>query len=163
MTDAFTVGVLVQANHGLRRQLRIAGVPAGLEITDNLIKARDEGSIIIVVATDAPLMPHQLKRLARRACLGLGRTGSTGSNFSGDLFLAFSTANAAAVSTKEIIQLTMVPNEKLDPIFDATVAAVEEAIVNAMVAAVSMTGRDNHKAMAIPHDRLCMVMKKYGR
>ena len=108
-------------------------------------------------------MPHQLKRLARRACLGLGRTGSIGSNFSGDIFLAFSTANTFALIAKEIAQLTMVPNEQLDPIFDATVSAVEEAIVNALVAAESMVGRDDHKVMAIPHDRLCEVMKKYGR
>ena len=162
-TDGFTVGVLVQANHGLRHQLRIAGVPVGIEITENLVKSRDEGSIIVVVATNAPLMPHQLKRLARRACLGLGRTGSIGSNFSGDIFLAFSTANATAVTAEEIVRLTMVPNEQLDPIFDATVSAVEEAIVNALVAAESMIGRDDHKVIAIPHDRLSEVMKKYGR
>jgi L-aminopeptidase/D-esterase-like protein len=162
-TGGFTVGVLVQANHGLRHQLRIAGVPAGLEITENLVKSRDEGSIIIVVATNAPLLPHQLKRLARRACLGLGRTGSIGSNFSGDIFLAFSTANAAAMIAEGIARLTMVPNEELDPIFDATVSAVEEAIVNALVAAESMIGRDDHKVIAIPQDRLCEVMKKYGR
>ena len=124
---------------------------------------RDEGSIIIVVATDAPLMPHQLKRLARRACLGLGRTGSTGSHFSGDIFLAFSTANAVAANAGQIVQVAMVPNEQLDPIFDATVAAAEEAIINALVAAESMTGRDNHEVMAIPHDRVCEVMEKYGR
>jgi len=162
-TGEFTVGVLVQANHGLRHQLRIAGVPAGLEITENLVKSRDEGSIIIVVATNAPLLPHQLKRLARRACLGLGRTGSIGSNFSGDIFLAFSTANATAMIAEGIARLTMVPNEGLDPIFEATVSAVEEAIVNALVAAESMIGRDDHKVIAIPQDRLCEVMKKYGR
>ncbi len=162
-TGGFTVGVLAQANHGLRHQLRIAGVPVGLEITENLIKSRDEGSIIIVVATNAPLIPHQLKRLARRACLGLGRTGSIGSNFSGDIFLAFSTANASAMKAMEIVQLTMVPNEQLDPIFDAAVSATEEAIVNALVAAESMVGRDDHKVLAIPHERLCKVMKKYGR
>jgi len=161
-TGRFTVGVLVQANHGLRRHLRVAGVPVGIEIRENLVKSRDEGSIIIVVATNAPLMPHQLKRLARRACLGLGRTGSIGSNFSGDLFLAFSTANATAVKAKEIVQLTMIPNEQLDPIFDATVSATEEAVINALVAAESMTGRDDHTVIAIPHDRLCEVMKKYG-
>ena len=163
LTGGFTVGVLVQANHGLRRHLRIAGAPAGLEIADHLIKSRDEGSIIIVVATNAPLIPHQLKRLARRACLGLGRTGSIGSNFSGDLFVAFSTANATALRAKKIVQFTMVPNEQLDPIFEATVSAVEEAIVNALVAADSMSGRDDHRVIAIPHDRLCKVMKKYGR
>jgi L-aminopeptidase/D-esterase-like protein len=162
-TGGFTVGVLVQANHGLRHQLRIAGVPAGLEIRENLVKSRDEGSIIIVVATNAPLLPHQLKRLARRACLGLGRTGSIGSNFSGDIFLAFSTANATAMIAEGIARLTMVPNEQLDPIFDATVFSVEEAIINALVAAESMIGRDDHKVIAIPQDRLCEVMKKYVR
>ena len=161
-TGGFTVGVLVQANHGLRDQLRIAGVPVGIEIRENLVKSRDEGSIIIVVATNAPLMPHQLKRLARRACLGLGRTGSIGSNFSGDIFLAFSTANASAAKAEVIVQLSMIPNELLDPIFDATVSAVEEAIVNALVAAESMIGRDDHKVIAIPQDRLCEVLKKYG-
>ena len=142
-TGGFTVGALVQANHGLRYQLRIGGVPVGIEITENSVKSRDEGSIIIVVATNAPLMPHQLKRLARRGCLGLGRTGSIGSNFSGDIFLAFSTANATAGFAKGIVRLTMVPNEQLDPIFEATVSAVEEAIVNALVAAESMIGRDD--------------------
>jgi L-aminopeptidase/D-esterase-like protein len=161
-TGGFTVGVLVQANHGLRHQLRIAGVPVGIEIRENLVKSRDEGSIITVVATDAPLMPHQLKRLARRACLGLGRTGSIGSNFSGDLFLAFSTANATAAIAGEITQATMIPNKQLDPIFDATVSATEEAIVNALVAAETMIGRDDHKVIAIPRDRLCEVMKKYA-
>ena len=162
-TGGFTVGVLVQANHGLRHDLRIAGVPAGMEIRESLVKSKDEGSIIIVVATTAPLMPHQLKRLARRAALGLGRTGSIGSNFSGDIFLAFSTANATAAVAQEIVQLTMVPNEQLDPIFDATVSAAEEAIINALVAAETMIGQDDHKVIAIPHDRLCEVMKKYGR
>jgi L-aminopeptidase/D-esterase-like protein len=162
-TGGYTVGVLVQANHGLRHDLRIVGVPAGMEIRENLVKSKEEGSIIIVVATNAPLMPHQLKRLARRAALGLGRTGSIGSNFSGDIFLAFSTANATAAVAQDIVQLTMVPNEQLDPIFDATVSAAEEAIINALVAAETMIGRDNNKVIAIPHDRLCEVMKKYGR
>jgi len=142
---------------------RELGIPLGIEITENLVKSRDEGSIIVVIANNSPLMPHQLKRLARRACLGLGRTGSIGSNFSGDIFIAFSTANATAVIAKGIAQLTMVANEELDPVFNATVSAVEEAIVNALVAAESMIGRDVHKVIAIPHDRLREVMKKYGR
>ncbi len=159
----YVVGVLVQANYGGRRQLRIAGVPVGREIREHSPWAEDSGSIIIVVATDAPLLPHQLKRLARRASLGVARMGSTSGNGSGDIFIAFSTANPGAASPEGIARLQMLPNDRMDPIFDATVEATEEAIVNALVAAETMTGADNHKVIAIPHERLRQVLKKYNR
>ena len=159
----YVVGVLVQCNYGLRRQLRIAGVPVGLEITEGTIRSQDDGSIIIVVATDAPLLPHQLKRLARRAALGLARNGSIASNGSGDIFIAFSTANPGAAAASGIVALTMLPNDRLNPLFEATAQATEEAIINAMVAAETMIGLDNHKVVAIPHDRLRQVLAKYNR
>ena len=166
----YTVGVLVQCNCGGREQLRIAGVPVGREIPENRVWAQrlpsgheDTGSIIIAVATDAPLLPHQMKRLARRASLGLARTGSISGNGSGDIFIAFSTANPSASKPTGIRQLQMVPNDQMGPLFEATVEATEEAIVNAMVAAETMTGADNHKAEAIPHDRLRQALKKYNR
>lgn len=160
---AFIVGVLVQANHGLRKQLRIAGVPVCTDMTENLVWSREAGSIIIVVATDAPLLPHQLKRVARRATLGLARTGSTGSNSSGDIFLAFSTANPDVAKSTGIAPLAMLPNELIDPFFDATVQATEEAIINALVAAETMSGIDDHKVISIPHDRLRQDLKRHGR
>jgi D-aminopeptidase len=162
-SGGYTVGVLVQANYGLRRQLRIAGVPVGSEITDGTLRSQDEGSIIIVIATDAPLLAHQLKRLARRATMGLARMGSTAGNGSGDIFIAFSTANPEAARPSGIASLTMLPNERMNPIFEATVQATEEAITNALVAAETMTGVDNHKVIALPHDRLRQVLKKYNR
>lgn len=166
----YTVGVLVQCNCGRRVQLRIAGVPVGQEIPDAVPYARngafsnaDVGSIIIVIATDAPLLPTQLKRLARRATLGLARTGSVSGNGSGDIFIAFSTANPNAGNTKGLVTLTMLPNDEMNGLFEATVQATEEAIVNAMVGAETMTGYNDHKVVALPHDRLRQVMRKYGR
>lgn len=159
----YTVGVLVQANFGLRPQLQIAGVPVGKEITEGAYRTREAGSIIILIATDAPLLPHQLKRLARRASMGLARTGSTAGNTSGDIFLAFSTANPNAARKDETAALTMLPNERINPLFEATIQATEEAIVNAMVAAETMIGRDGHKVIALPHERLREVLKKYNR
>jgi len=161
----YTVGVLVQANFGSRSQLTIAGVPVGREIRAGTpSRSEDEGgSIIIVVATDAPLLPHQLKRLARRASLGVARTGSTSSNGSGDIFIAFSTANPGAAGAKEVAELTMVPNSRMSPLFQATVEATEEAVINALVAAETMTGVDDRRIISIPHDRLKELMKKYNR
>jgi L-aminopeptidase/D-esterase-like protein len=159
----YTIGVLVQANFGLRPQLQIAGVPVGREITEGAYRTREAGSIIILIATDAPLLPHQLKRLARRAALGLARTGSTAGNTSGDIFLAFSTANPGAARKDETATLTMLPNERINPLFEATIQTTEEAIVNALVAAETMTGRDGHKVIALPHDRLREVLEKYQR
>ncbi len=159
----YTVGVLVQCNYGERDQLRIAGVPVGKEIPEHKAYETDTGSIIIVIATDAPLIPTQLKRLAKRASLGLGRDGSFSGDGSGDIFVAFSTANPGAASPEALHQLTMLPNDQLDPLFLATVQATEEAVVNAMVAADTMKGIDNHTVIGLPHDRLREVLKKYNR
>jgi D-aminopeptidase len=194
----YTVGVLVQCNYGARDQLRIAGVPVGKEIPEHPAYGEDEtaarspsrpmwgqppsavqqpegpfaghdtGSIIVIVATDAPLIPTQLKRVAKKVSLGLGRDGSYSGDGSGDIFLAFSTANPGAVSPQSnqpnnVHQLTMLPNDSLDPIFLATVQATEEAVVNAMVAAETMKGIDDHEVIALPHDRLREVLKKYNR
>ncbi len=168
--SAFTVGVLVQCNYGRRYNLRIAGIPVGREIEGEdpyafLPSALEEhGSIIVVVATDAPLLPHQLKRLARRVSLGIGRTGSIAGNGSGDIFLAFSTANpGASAVVKHPVPLQMVPNDDLDPLFLATVEATEESVVNAMIAATDMTGVDGHVVHALPHDKLRAVLARYNR
>jgi D-aminopeptidase len=166
---SFTVGVLVQCNYGSRPNLRIAGVPVGKEIPQDPAYASapfgevERGSIIIVIATDAPLLPTQLKRLARRATLGLGRDGSISGNGSGDIFIAFSTANPGAESPGKIHDVQMVPNDDLNPIFEGVVDATEESIVNAMVAAETMTGINNHRVIALPHDELRAVLKKYNR
>ncbi len=159
----YTVGVLVQCNYGDRDQLRIAGVPVGKEIQENKARKKDVGSIIVVVATDAPLIPTQLKRVARRVTLGLGRDGSYASNGSGDIFVAFSTANPGAIVQGKAHQIEMLSNDLLDPIFLATVQATEEAVVNALVAAETMTGIDNRTVIALPHDRLREALKKYNR
>ena len=165
----YLVGVLVQCNYGRRLYLRIAGVPVGREIESEDPYAwlpsdsAELGSIIVVVATNAPLLPHQLKRIARRVSLGLGRTGSIASNGSGDIFIAFSTANPGVDAPKGVVQVGMLSNEVISPVFAATVQATEEAIVNAMVAADTMTGRDGHTALGLPHDRLREVLKKYNR
>jgi len=159
----YTVGVLVQSNFGLRKQLRVAGVPAGQEITERAFRSKESGSIIIVLATDAPLLPHQLKRLARRISLGLARTGGESGNGSGDIFLAFSTANLGAAKPEAVAQVGMLPNERMNPLFEATVQATEEAILNTLVAAETMTGRDGHQVLALPHDRLKEVLRKYNR
>ncbi len=168
----YTVGVLVQCNCGRRPQLMIAGVPVGKEIPGNEPYARnnpgtetrgDVGSIIIVIATDAPLLPHQLKRLARRASMGLARTGSISGNSSGDIFVAFSTANPHADAAPGPNTVQTVSNERISPLFSATVEATEEAIVNAMVGATTMTGIDGHSVIALPHEQLQQVLKKYNR
>ncbi len=160
---SFIVGVFVQANCGRRPQLTIAGVPVGKEIPGQVYK-EEAGSIIIVVATDAPLLPNQLKRLARRASLGLARTGSVSGNGSGDLFIAFSTANPNAANPDLLTHtVETIPNDRLDPIFEAVVQATEEAIVNALVDNHDMTGRDNHHVDALPHDRVRELLKKYNR
>lgn len=182
----YTLGVLVQANHGIRRQLTIAGVPVGRELGGGQRRfaggdprdlagasVGEVGSIIIIIATDAPLLPHQLKRLARRASLGLARTGSVSGNGSGDLFLAFSTANSTAAAREtspggddmefRASELRALPNDGMSPLFECTVEAVEEAIVNALVASDTMIGRDDHTVEALPIDRMQAVLKKYNR
>jgi D-aminopeptidase len=166
----YMVGVLVQCNCGRRAQLQISGAPVGKEIQDSIPYARngafrdaDVGSIIIVIATDAPLLPTQLKRLARRASLGLARTGSVSGNGSGDIFIAFSTANPQAGGSKGLINVTMVPNDEMNPAFEAVVQATEEAIINAMLGAQTMIGYEDHRVIALPHDRLRQTLQKYAR
>jgi L-aminopeptidase/D-esterase-like protein len=162
----YTVGVLVQANHGRRGELRIAGVPIGAEIPMTPARTggdQEVGSIIIVVATDAPLLPHQLERIARRATLGLARTGATSGNGSGDIFIAFSTANPKAASAPGVASVQMVSNDRISALFSATVQATEEAIVNALVAGETMRGIDGRVVTALPHDTLKSLLKKYGR
>jgi L-aminopeptidase/D-esterase-like protein len=158
---AYTVGALVQCNCGSRRQLRIGGMPVGTKLAEGMPVAsaghpfrEDTGSIIIVIATDAPLLSNQAKRLARRATMGLARTGSISGNQSGDIFLAFSTANPQAAAAKSPVHVTMLPNDSLNDVFEAAVRAVEEAIVNAMVGAGTMTGFEGHTVYALPHDKV---------
>jgi L-aminopeptidase/D-esterase-like protein len=165
----YTLGVLVQANYGDRKNLTIAGVPVGKEITD--LMPRDsyeknhegDGSIIVVIATDAPLLAHQMKRLARRVPMGVGKVGGYGHDGSGDIFIAFSTANSDVAFSDGTVNVEMLPNWMISPLFEATVQAVEEAIVNTLVAAETMEGINNNKVWALPHDRLIQIMKKYNR
>ena len=186
----YTVGVLVQCNYGVRRDLRIAGVPVGEEIPDlagcianhdplppdsprrpcdapgggAVDEAPEQGSIIVVVATDAPLLPHQLKRIATRVSLGIGRQGGFGGNSSGDIFIAFSTANARAWFTDQpVTDVKMLPNDRMTPLFQATAQATEAAITNALLAAETTTGANDLRIYALPVDRMLAVMKKYGR
>src|SRR5438093_7095470 len=168
----FVVGVFLQANFGRRSQLVIAGVPVGKEIPGEVYKStsagpsfggQESGSCIAVVATDAPLLPNQLKRLARRVSLGLARTGTISGNGSGDLFIAFSTANPNVASPDQITHnVQTIPNDLMDPLFAGVVQATEEAVVNALVDNHSMTGRDNHRVEALPHERLREIMKHFG-
>jgi L-aminopeptidase/D-esterase-like protein len=165
----FTIGVIVQTNYGERHQLTVAGAPVGREITDLMpeIHAIDRGprlgSFVAVVATDAPLLPHQLKRLARRAPLGMARVGGYGANTSGDIFLAFSTANPGAARRSGLVGLSMLPNDRMTPLFDATAQAIEEAIINSLVAAETMCGINANTVYALPHDRLQAALEKYCR
>jgi L-aminopeptidase/D-esterase-like protein len=168
--DVWTLGVLVQANFGARPQLTVAGVPVGAAIPENpayddpaVPAERDQGSIIVVIATDAPLLPHQLQRIARRAGMGVARTGGIASNESGDIFIAFSTANAGAGGAQGVTRVALLPNGRLTPLFQATVEATEEAIVNALVAAESMTGANDRFAMALPEERLVELLRQHGR
>ena len=180
----FTIGVLVQCNFGLRRQLRIAGIPVGQEINDiepcydtsgplpgaeakrcpaGAAPPREHGSIIVIIATDAPLLPHQLRRVARRAALGIGRMGGVAGSGSGDLFLAFSTASPGSGDSTGVTAVRMLQDERIDPVYEATVQATEEAIINAMLAAKTMTGADYLRVSALPHDRVRTILQKYGR
>ena len=189
----YTVGVLVQCNYGSRRELSIAGVPIGRELADHLVPCfpqgqrssqtwfadytvscadsavgseeppEGDGSIIVVVATDAPLLPHQLERIAARVALGVGRMGGKGENSSGDIFLAFSTANRIVGSTEEVVSVDMLPNDAINPLFYATVQATEEAIVNALVAARTMEGVDGLRVSGMPHDRVREILRRHGR
>lgn len=169
--STYTVGVLVQANFGRKSNLTIAGVPVGLELKDTLnyeFKAPPsyqpgDGSIIVVVATDAPLLPHQLKRIAARVPLGVGIVGGRGENGSGDIFLAFSTANPGAFQRDKFTTLVELPNDQINPLFEGTVQAVEEAIINAMVAAETLEGINGNKAYALPHKSVINLLRKYNR
>jgi L-aminopeptidase/D-esterase-like protein len=169
--STYTVGVLVQSNFGSKQNLTIAGVPVGVALKDTLnyeFKAPPsyqpgDGSIIVVVATDAPLLPHQLKRLTARVPLGIGIVGGRGENGSGDIFIAFSTANPTAFQREKFTTLDELPNDLINPLFEATVQAVEEAIINAMVAAETMEGINGNKAYALPHKAVIEVLKKYQR
>jgi D-aminopeptidase len=160
----YTVGVLVQCNFGVHHLLRIAGTPVGYDISGKSVWNSDTGSIIVVVATDAPLLPGQMKRIAKRVTLGLGRLGSISGDGSGDIFIAFSTANPGAGMEQHLpTSVQMLPNAQIDALFEATVQATEEAVVNALVAAKTMTGADGHEVEALPHDKLREVLKKYNR
>jgi D-aminopeptidase len=162
----YTLGVLVQANYGARAELTIAGVPVGRAFPDLMPgpgRHPGGGSCIAVAATDAPLLPHQLKRLARRVPLGIGRTGGIGAHTSGDIFIAFSTANRAAWGGSAIAHIEVLPSELMNPLLAATIEATEEAVINALVAAETMTGRDGNTAHAIPHDRLREALRRHGR
>lgn len=171
--STYTVGAIVQSNFGAKRNLSIAGVPVGIELKDTLNyvfnappksrRQEGDGSIIVIIATDVPLLPHQLKRIAQRIPLGVGIVGGRGSNGSGDIFLAFSTANESAFNRDETTTVESMSNDLLMPVFEATVQAVEEAIINAMVAAETMEGVNGNKAYALPHDLLIEALKKYNR
>ncbi len=164
----FNVGVLVQANYGKRNELTIAGVPVGKEIQDLMpergaYRPDHDGSIIIIVATDAPLLPYQLKRIARRATIGLAHVGGTGNTTSGDIFLAFSTANPVPFGAQGLVNYTSLPDVAMDPVFAATYQATEEAILNALVAGRTMKGGNGGIVHGLPHDRVREILKKYKR
>lgn len=169
--STYTIGVLVQSNFGAKSNFTIAGAPVGKELKDTMnyeYKAPPsyqpgDGSIIVVLATDAPLLPHQLKRMAARIALGVGKVGGRGENGSGDIFIAFSTANPTAFQRENFTSLTELPNDMINPLFNGTVQAVEEAIINAMVAAETMEGINGNKAYGLPHKLVMDVLKKYNR
>jgi D-aminopeptidase len=171
--STYTLGVLVQSNFGAKKNLSIAGVPVGIELKDTLnyiynappTSRRNEGdgSIIVVLATDAPLLPHQLKRIAQRIPLGVGIVGGKGSNGSGDIFIAFSTANENAFNREKTVQVNALPNDQLLALFEATIEAVEESIINAMVAAETMEGINENKVYSLPHDLVIKILKSYNR
>ena len=161
--NLYTVGVLVQANHGLRHQLLIAGIPVGRELPAEPPAAEENGSIVILIGTDAPLLPHQLKALAKRAAMGLARTGSVAGISSGDLFLAFSTGNLAGANPKQNVPVTMFGLGQISALFEAVVQATEEAIVNALIAAETMTGVNNRTVPALPHERLREILRAHHR
>ena len=160
----YTVGILVQSNFGRRPDLTILGVPVGRHLIDDQLRGKEQGSIIAIVATDAPLQPHQLKRLARRVPLGLARTGTVGGNGSGDIFLAFSTANAEAMGSKTVRRTAdYLDFAAMDLLFQAVVEATEEAVIDAMVTGETMVGRDGNTSVALPHEALLDLMQRYGR
>ena len=170
--STYTLGVFVQSNFGRKRNLLIAGVPVGKELIDTLnneLKAppsyrqEGDGSIIVVVATDAPVLPHQLKRIVQRVLLGIGQVGGQGTNGSGDIFIAFSTANSTAFQRADFTKVDVLPNDEINPLFEATIQATEEAIINAMVAAETIEGINGNKSYGLPHKLVMDVLKKYNR
>lgn len=171
--STYTVGALVQANFGRKESLIIAGVPVGKELTNAIgselklpsqsYRKEGDGSIIVVIATDAPLLPHQLKRIASRVPLGIGNVGGYGMNSSGDIFIAFSTANPTAFQRKDFSRVTTLPNDLIDPLLEATVQVTEESIINAMIAAETMEGVNGNKSYALPHQPVIDILKKYKR
>jgi D-aminopeptidase len=171
--STYTIGVLVQANFGQKKNLTIAGVPIGVELKDTLNSVihklaqthyqEGDGSIIVVLATDAPLLPHQLKRIAQRITLGVGKVGGRGENGSGDIFIAFSTANPGAFNREKVVSVKQFPNDQITPLVEGTVQAVEEAIINALVAADTMEGINGNISYALPHDKVIELLRKYGR
>jgi len=171
--STYTIGVLVQSNFGQKKNLTIDGVPIGIELKDTLNSVvhklaqshyqEGDGSIIVVLATDAPLLPHQLKRIAQRIALGVGKVGGRGENGSGDIFIAFSTANPGAFNRQKVVSVKQFPNDEINPLFEGTVQAVEEAIINAMVAADTMVGVNGNTTYALPHDKVMELLRKYGR
>lgn len=170
--STYMVGVLVQSNFGGKRNFTVAGIPMGRELRDTLnyefkappsYRQDGDGSIIVVVATDAPLLPHQLKRVAARVALGIGIVGGRGENSSGDIFIAFSTANPSAFRRRAFAKTDVVPNDLINPVFEGTVQATEESIINAMVAAETMEGVNGNKAHALPHNLVIDILKKYNR
>ncbi|MCG8578574.1 MAG: P1 family peptidase [Bacteroidales bacterium] len=168
-SSKYTLGVIVQANYGSRNSLTIAGVPVGKEFSESMplwnpIRTeKDRGSLIVIVATDAPLLPHQLKRLARRVPIGISRLGGYGGNGSGDIFIAFSTANSGAADREKAQLVQMIPNDKMSKLFEATAQATEESILNALVAAETMIGKNNTTVYELPEEKLIELLKKYGR
>ncbi len=163
--STYTVGVFVQANFGAREQMMVLGVPVGQHLAAGKLRGKDQGSVIAIVATDAPLQPHQLKRLARRVPMGLARTGAVGNNSSGDIFLAFSTANAQAYEggKTKLRTASFLTNNAIDPLFNAVVEATEEAVIDSMVCSETMVGRDGNVAVGLPVDEVLSLMKKYNR
>lgn len=169
----YTVGVLVQSNFGDRKRFRIDGVPVGEELKDTLNivfnappeskRKNGDGSIIVVVATDVPLLPHQLRRVAQRVSIGIGKLGGIGANGSGDIFIAFSTANQDAYIREGKTTVETISNDWMNDVFEATIQAVEEAVINAMIAAETMEGNNGNKVYALPHEKLIEIMKKYNR
>ena len=160
----YTLGVFVQSNFGRREDFTVLGAPVGRHLPDGKLRGKEQGSVIAIVATDAPLLAHQLKRIARRVPLGLARTGTVGNNSSGDIFLAFSTANEQAFAQRGgLAHMAALGNGDIDQLFMATVEATEEAVIDSMLMAETMVGRDGNTAVALPAQELLALMKQYGR
>jgi D-aminopeptidase len=161
--ETFTLGIFVQSNFGQREDFTVLGVPVGQHILHDKLRGKDQGSIIAIIATDAPLQPHQLKRLARRVPLGLARTGTIGSNSSGDIFLAFSTANESSFVRSGKCNVNYLANDSIDDLFRAVVEVTEEAVLDSMICNDTMVGRNGNRSIALPVEQMTEIMKRYGR